>query len=89
MMSTRQRLLRISCYTLVRLLGSGVRHFEVIDHALPEDTRVVRVFSDDHLGCFMIVIESAVFDEVDEGAIIPEHPTPVVRDLRVDGPGDV
>ena len=62
---------------------------QVMDNALPSDTKYVRCFTDDTREPTVVkcVIESEEFDEVAPGHFIPEHP-PVVFQRNLIDPTD-
>ena len=54
------------------------------DHAVPNDTRVLRVNYNDLTNNFELVIESKEFDPIPEGAEVPKHGDPVVSQRFID-----
>lgn len=47
----------------------------VVKNPLPSDAEIVRVYCD-HVGRITFVVSSAEFDLLEDGAEIPEHPSP-------------
>jgi hypothetical protein len=74
----RARLFRINATLLLTL---GCRRFETIANALPLDVRVTGV-SVEGADIIVLQIESESFDLVPDGEPIPEHPAPVIRQIR-------
>ena len=71
-MSNRLRNLKIAPSLLGLLFRSPVIYYE-LDPPLPRDARVVDSFKEDLTGLFSIIVESAEFDEVKPGDIIPTY----------------
>lgn len=63
---------------LVRLftmpVNSWFRH--IVSNPLPADVELVRMY-DTFDGRTVLVVRSEEFDDVADGAVIPEHPTPL------------
>ena len=74
----RLRYVTVTVGLFVEAMKHGISAVDVIENALPEDARLVRYGFDD-IGRINLIIESAEFDELDEGAVVPSHPQPVFR----------
>jgi hypothetical protein len=80
----KRRLARLQAsgqFLVDALKGTGRRRFHVKQNALPADAELDWMYTgDDH--CLWVVIESASFAEVEEGAVIPELPLPICETVR-------
>jgi len=51
-------------------------HWKIIEGKLPEGTEVVSAGYDITKNCFVLILESEEFEEIDEGWTIPFQPIP-------------
>jgi hypothetical protein len=70
-MTARRKTLRIGTGFLPLLMGAGERHYALARDHLPADARVVDCRMDGDGWRFVLVVESAEFPEVPEGAEPP------------------
>lgn len=69
----RLRRVTFSAEFLVDILKHGVSVAQVVDNALPEDATYEYGVVDQTSGQVWLFVSSASFDEVPEGAAIPQH----------------
>lgn len=74
-----QRLLIDPC--LLMNLTSG--EFRVVAGAVPDDARLVETTIDPASGCVELCVESAQFDDVETGGLVPVMDSPIIS--RIDG----
>ncbi len=55
--------------------------FFVFENGLPDDSRIYGCGYDEKRAAFYLLIESATFDAVKEGDLVPVHENPVIVDL--------
>jgi hypothetical protein len=85
----RLKLLKVSGPMFIEFLRAGIHAYEVIDHALPDDARIVDMTHDfDHFnhqyGTVTLKVESEAYPPVPEGERIPELKSPIIRRLAPD-----
>lgn len=74
-MTQRVRRLVISPEFLIRMTSYDLR---VVMNSMPSDAKVIQTITDPLTGLVHLFIESQEFDEVEVGAIPPEHWAPII-----------
>lgn len=82
MSDQRLKLLRVTPECVMAFLGSGEKHFNVFENALPEDAKLSHAWFDFDRRCFVMAVQSESYPEVGEGEIIPFMDNPIMVDLR-------
>lgn len=81
MSNGKRRLARVAVSAdLIGKLAAG--RFEVVSGGVPEDARLVFVFTDHEAQTMSAVFEHESFAEVADGAAIPYAPQPQIRRLE-------
>lgn len=75
-------LLWITPELFVDLFKPGVRVYEVVENALPEDARLTRSFYSAENAAVGLIIHSRTFGPIPPGCVIPELCSPTVRLAR-------
>ena len=76
----RLRYVPITPNILLEAMKVGQDHINVqlVENGLPKDTKLVRM-GHDGFGWVNLIVESLDFEDLEEGAEIPRHPTPLFR----------
>jgi hypothetical protein len=76
-------ILKVSPLFLVEMFKHDIPMIKLVDHALPEDTKYVRAFTDDFGGWGRIglVLESESFRELKDGEMIPVLQSPTFEKM--------
>ena len=74
----RRRLRRVQFHPqcIVDLFKHGSPAVEILANPLPDDATFVHATYDHERDCLWLFVESASFDEIADGHIVPVHPDP-------------
>ncbi len=79
----RWRLIRMSIDALAKLFTSGEHHVRCVS-GIPKGAKAVEIRVDSRLRSgAVLIIEHKSFDELKDGALIPEHPAPLFESIKV------
>jgi hypothetical protein len=75
--------LQMSGQAIMTILSNPDHAYQVTQHHLPKDSRVIDIVRDSLRQCYWMAIESDEFPEVPEGSEPEELPAPTIRGFKV------
>ena len=79
----RLKILQVWSDLFLDICKHGTDKIRILDNALPKDTKFVRAFYDDYKysGYINLVLESASFEDIKYGELIPIIPGPIFEKI--------
>ena len=71
----KEAYMRVSFFLLLEICKNGTDGVKIVKNALPQDAEYVRA-GYDNFGNMFVVLRSESFEDIKEGAIMPELPRP-------------